>query len=68
MLLKTARKFSKLVQSQNAVTWRDINEVEHYIERLQMVLNTLSAENHKLISYHHSISTTVSDILIFRLM
>lgn len=60
MLLKTAKRLSKLVQSQHAITWRDIKEVESYIERLQTVVNTLAAENHKLISYHQIISTVVS--------
>lgn len=55
MMLSLAVELSKLVRSENSVTWSDTNAVEQYIGKLQSIVDHLASENNRLYFYHSEI-------------
>ncbi|GLH06946.1 Dynein heavy chain, cytoplasmic, partial [Gryllus bimaculatus] len=63
MMLDAALELANLVQEQNGVTWSNTEAVDHYIERLQTVVERLSRENNKLATYHIQIREKVIQLM-----
>lgn len=64
MMLSTAMELSKLVKSENSVTWSDSDSVNEYILRLQAVVDRLAMENNQLYFYHNQILKKVLHFIV----
>lgn len=63
MMLSSAMELSKLVKSENSVTWSNSSAVDQYIARLQTVVERLATENNELYFYHTQITQKVDNRL-----
>lgn len=62
MMLISALNFSKLVQEEEVVSWRDIKSVQKYVDTLKGAVEKLANENNVLTSYHIQVTEKISQL------
>lgn len=63
MMLASALEFSRLVQEEEVVSWKNTKSVEKYVETLKNAVEKLSKENNLLASYYYQIMDKVRTLV-----